>query len=287
MLQGLPHGWGLNIAHEAVDRHAAGPLAGHLALRWIGKNGTVRDFNYDALRKETNRFANVLRSLGVAKGDRVFALMGRIPELYVTALGTLKNLSVFCPLFSAFGPEPIQARLGIGEGKVLVTTESLYRRKVANMRAQLTSLDHVILVGENGRPTGIPGTRDWSALMADADEDFEIPPTDPEDMALLHFTSGTTGRPKGAIHVHEAVVAHHVSGKFVLDLHQQDVFWCTADPGWVTGTSYGIIAPRGGVRRGALVPDPRTAEGHGLVHGADGNPDADETRDRGRAQTRP
>jgi acetyl-CoA synthetase len=242
-LEGLPHGRGLNIAHEAVDRHAAGPLAGHLALRWIGKHGTVRDVTYDALRKETNQFANVLRSLGVAKGDRVFALMGRIPELYVTALGTLKNLGVFCPLFSAFGPEPIRARLGIGDGKVLVTTEGLYRRKVAGMRDQLTSLDHVILVGENGRPASIPGTLDWSALMADAGDDFEIPPTDPEDMALLHFTSGTTGRPKGAIHVHEAVVAHHVTGKFVLDLHPQDVFWCTADPGWVTGTSYGIIAP--------------------------------------------
>jgi len=158
MLEGLPHGRGLNIAHEAVDRHAAGPLAGHLALRWIGKDGTVRDFSYDALRKETNGFANVLRSLGVAKGDPVFALMGRIPELYLTALGTLKNLGVFCPLFSAFGPEPIQARLGIGEGKVLVTTESLYRRKVAGIREQLTSLDHVILVGENGKPAGIRST---------------------------------------------------------------------------------------------------------------------------------
>jgi acetyl-CoA synthetase len=243
MLEGLPHGRGLNIAHEAVDRHASGPLAGHLALRWIGKDRTVRDFSYDALRKETNRFANILRSLGVAKGDRVFALMGRTPELYVTALGTLKNLGVFCQLFSAFGPEPVQARLGIGDGRMLVTTESLYRRKVAGIRDQLTSLDHLILVGEEGKPANVPGALDWNALMADADEDFEIPPTDPEDMALLHFTSGTTGRPKGAIHVHEAVVAHHVTGKFVLDLHPQDVFWCTADPGWVTGTSYGIIAP--------------------------------------------
>jgi acetyl-CoA synthetase len=243
MLQGLPHGRGLNIAHEAVDRHAAGPLADHLALRWIGKDGTVEDSTYATLRGKTNRFANVLRSLGVAKGDRVFALMGRIPELYVTALGTLKSLGVFCPLFSAFGPEPIQARLGIGEGKVLVTTASLYRRKVAGIRDRLPKLEHVILVRENGEPANIPETLDWNTLVADADEAFEIPPTDPEDMALLHFTSGTTGRPKGAIHVHEAVVAHHMTGKFVLDLHPQDVFWCTADPGWVTGTSYGIIAP--------------------------------------------
>jgi acetyl-CoA synthetase len=243
MLEGLPGGRGLNIAHEAVDRHAAGPLADHLALRWIGKNGTIWDFTYAALQQETNQLANVLRGLGVGKGDRVFALMGRIPELYVTALGTLKNLSVFSPLFSAFGPEPVHARLSLGEGKVLVTTETLYRRKVVSIRERLPKLEHVILVSENAEPAGLPGTLDWNALMADASEDFEIPPTDPEDMALLHFTSGTTGPPKGAIHVHEAVVAHHITGRFVLDLHPQDVFWCTADPGWVTGTSYGIIAP--------------------------------------------
>ena len=242
-LEGLPGDRGLNIAHEAVDRHAAGPLANHLALRWIGKNGTIWDFTYATLQNETNKFANVLKGLGVGKGDPVFALMGRIPELYVTALGTLKNLSVFSPLFSAFGPEPIFARLGPGEGKVLVTTESLYRRKVAGIRERLPQLKHVILVGEDAQPADVPGTLDWNELMADAAEDFEIPPTDPEDMALLHFTSGTTGKPKGAIHVHEAVVAHHITGKFVLDLHPQDVFWCTADPGWVTGTSYGIIAP--------------------------------------------
>jgi acetyl-CoA synthetase len=243
MLEGLPGGRGLNIAHEAVDRHAAGPLANHLALRWIGKNGTIWDFTYATLRDETNQFANVLKGLGVGKGDPVFALMARIPELYVAALGTLKNRSVFSPLFSAFGPEPIHARLSLGEGRVLVTTASLYRRKLAGIRERLPKLEHIILVSEGIEPANVPDTLDWNVLMAAADEEFEIPPTDPEDMALLHFTSGTTGRPKGAIHVHEAVVAHHVTGKFALDLHPQDVFWCTADPGWVTGTSYGIIAP--------------------------------------------
>jgi acetyl-CoA synthetase len=243
MLEGLPGGRGLNIAHEAIDRHAAGPLANHLALRWIGKNGAVWDFTYATLRNETNKFANVLRGLGVGKGDRVFALMGRIPELYVSALGTLKNLGVFSPLFSAFGPEPIVARLGPGKGKVLVTTESLYRRKMAGIRERLPDLEHVIVVREDTERPDLPGTLDWNDVMADAGEDFEIPPTDPGDMALLHFTSGTTGKPKGAIHVHDAVVAHHITGKFVLDLHPQDIFWCTADPGWVTGTSYGIVAP--------------------------------------------
>jgi len=242
-LDGLPGGAGINIAHEAVDRHARGPLSGHLALRWLGKNGGVRDYTYAQLGALTSRFANVLRRLGAAKGDRVYALAGRIPELYVAALGTLKNRSVFCPLYSAFGPEPVRARIEIGQARVLMTTESLYRRKVEPQRGALASLEHILLVGDDHLPTRVAGTSDLLTLMDEASEDFTIGPTDPEDLALLHFTSGTTGKPKGAMHVHQAVVAHHITGKLVLDLHPQDIFWCTADPGWVTGTSYGIIAP--------------------------------------------
>jgi len=242
-LDGLPGGKGLNIAYEAVDRHAAGPLRDHLALRWLGRNGQVRDFTYGSLRGLSNRFANMLKSLGVGRGERVFVLSERIPELYVSALGTLKNGSVFCPLFSAFGPEPIHQRMSIGDGRVLVTTPTLYKRKVAELRASLPNLAEVLLVGTPEEVRAIPGVRDFHGLMDEAEKDFEIPPTDPEDLALLHFTSGTTGRPKGAMHVHEAVVAHHMTGRFALDFHPEDIFWCTADPGWVTGTSYGIIAP--------------------------------------------
>ena len=242
-LDGLPDGKGLNIAYEAVDRHAAGPLADHLAIRWLGRDDTVRDFTYADLRGQTNRFGNVLRSLGIGKADRVFTLLGRVPELYLTALGTLKNGSVFCPLFSAFGPEPVAQRINRGEGKVLVTTPLLYRRKVAPIRQSLTSLEHVLLVGDSNAAQPIPGTISFDNLMANASDQFQIPPTDPEDMALLHFTSGTTGMPKGAVHVHQAVVAHYATGKYALDFHPDDIFWCTADPGWVTGTSYGIIAP--------------------------------------------
>jgi acetyl-CoA synthetase len=242
-LEGLSGGRGLNIAHEAVDRHAAGTRRDNLAIRWLGRRGEVRDYSYAQLRSLSNRFANVLQNLGVRKGDRVFALLGRVPELYVAALGTLKNRSVFCPLFSAFGPEPVRARASIGEAKVLVTTESLYERKVKSIREQLPALEHVLLVGADRQPVAVPGTLDLERLMDEAAEEFTIEPTDKEDMALLHFTSGTTGTPKGAVHVHEAVVAHHITGKLALDLHTEDVFWCTADPGWVTGTSYGIIAP--------------------------------------------
>ena len=242
-LGGLPGGRGLNIAHEAVDRHAAGPRAQHLAIRWLGKGGAVEDLTYERLRRLTNRFANALLGLGVRPEERVYALTGRIPAIYIAALGTLKNRSVFCPLFSAFGPEPIRARLGIGRARVLVTTEALYQRKVAGLRDSLPDLEHVLLVGEGGRSTDVPGTLDYRNLMERSSADFVIGPTDPEDPALLHFTSGTTGKPKGALHVHEAVVAHHITGRLALDLHPEDVFWCTADPGWVTGTSYGIIAP--------------------------------------------
>ncbi len=238
--EGLPGGKGLNIAHEAVDRHAASDLRDKEAIRWLGADGTEISLSYGKLRGLTDRFANALQSLGVGKGDRVFVLMHRVPELYVAALGTLKNGSVFCPLFSAFGPEPIRSRMEIGSGKVLVTTERLYARKIAPMRESLTDLEHVILVGGG---SGEGGVHDFQTLIEAQSADFLIPPTAPEDMALLHFTSGTTGRPKGAMHVHKAAVAHLATARFALDLKPDDVFWCTADPGWVTGTSYGIIAP--------------------------------------------
>ena len=240
-LAGLPGGQGLNMAYEAVDRHAQGARREHLALRWLGRDGSVQEFTYGDLAQQTNRFANVLQQLGVGKGDRVFTLAGRIPALYIAALGTLKNTSVFCPLFAAFGPEPIYQRLHRGDAKVLVTTERLYAQKVAGLRARLPQLQHVLLVdADDDLGAGV-----WSLpkRLATASSNFTIPPTDPEDMAVLHFTSGTTGMPKGAVHVHQAVLTHYITGKYVLDLHPNDVFWCTADPGWVTGTSYGIIAP--------------------------------------------
>ena len=240
-LDGLPGG-ALNIAHEAVDRHAAGARRDHVAIRWLGRSGERLDVTFGDLRERTARFANVLSRLGVDRGERVFVLSGRIPELYVAALGTLKHGSVFCPLFSAFGPEPIQQRLALGDGRVLVTTPALYRRKVAQIRDALPGLRHVLLVAAEG-DSPLPGALDLRELMRAASPDFETARTRPEDMALLHFTSGTTGTPKGAVHVHEAVVAHHSTGAFALDLHPDDVFWCTADPGWVTGTSYGIVSP--------------------------------------------
>jgi acetyl-CoA synthetase len=241
-LDGLPAG-GLNIAYEAVDRHAVSARANQAALRWLGKSGASEDFSYARLSKLSNRFANVLKGLGIDAGERIYLLTGRIPELYIAALGAWKNRSVVCTLFSAFGPEPIRARMAIGDARMLITTPMLYQRKIVPILGQLPGLRHILLVAAPGEETGIAGTLDFARLLNQANENFSIAATDPEEPALLHFTSGTTGTPKGAVHVHEAVVTHHATGKLVLDLHPEDVFWCTADPGWVTGTSYGIIAP--------------------------------------------
>src|SRR6056297_237875 len=230
---------GINIAHEAVDRHVRNGHGGETAIVWFGKDDTRREFTYSDLCGASSRFANVLQAHGVERGDSVFALMGRVPDLYITALGTLKAGCVFTPLFSAFGPEPIQTRTEIGAANVLVTTESLYRRKIAAWREAIGSLKLVLIVGDDA-PEGCVAL---DPAMAEAAPEFATALTGPDDAALIHFTSGTTGKPKGAVHVHNAVLYHAFSGREALGLTPGTIYWCTADPGWVTGTSYGIISP--------------------------------------------
>jgi acetyl-CoA synthetase len=252
-LSGLAGG-GMNIAHEAVDRHASGPLADAVALRFLDRARPAAQLTYAELREQSDTVAVALRRLGVSRGDRVSTLLVRSPALYLTMLGALKAGAVYCPLFPAFGPEPVRERLSLGGVRVLVTDAASYARKVAGQRDRLPDLHTVIVVdgpdsGAGDATPGPPeGTLSWRATLAAARADprrgaFEIASTTAEDPALLHFTSGTTGRPKGAIHVHGAVVAHHATSRFALDLSPGDRYWCTADPGWVTGTSYGIIGP--------------------------------------------
>jgi acetyl-CoA synthetase len=237
-LAGLPAG-GLNIAHEAVDRHVLAGDGGRVALRLLGRDGTRRTLTYAELAERSNRFAGVLGTLGIRPGSTVFVLGPRTELVHTAVLGALKARAVACPLFSAFGPEPIAQRLRLGHAAVVVTTGELYERKLAAALALLDEPPLVLVDGEDAPP----GTTALGPLLDTASPSYTIAATDPSDPALLHFTSGTTGTPKGAVHVHEAVVAHAATGRLVLDLRDGDVFWCTADPGWVTGTSYGIVAP--------------------------------------------
>ncbi|EKV31842.1 Acetyl-coenzyme A synthetase [Caenispirillum salinarum AK4] len=232
----------LNIAYEAVRHHVEDGRGDRRAIRFLPASGPPRDFTYSDLDRLSDRFAAILRAHGIAHGSTVFSLLGRGPALYAAILGTWKAGCVFSPLFSAFGPEPVRARMTIGDARVLVTTETFYRRKVMTWRDEMPGLSLVLLAG--GGDDLPAGTLDLEAALEDAGgEGAEIAATGPEDPALLHFTSGTTGKPKGAVHVHAAVVVHRMTARAVLNLHGADTYWCTADPGWVTGTSYGIVAP--------------------------------------------
>ena len=242
-LDWLPDG-ALNKAHEAIDRHANGRLRDKVAMIWEGKNGEQETYTFGELKTLTNRFANVLKSLGVETGDRVFLFMERIPELYVAVFGILKAGAIAGPLFSAFGPDPVRDRLQDSAAKVLVTQPDL-RRRITGIIPELFDLQHIVVVNKNDRD---PAPMDMSDLsyeeeMGKASPDFDTVPTSQYDYSIMHYTSGTTGKPKGAVHRHQAVVQQYATGKWVLDLHEDDIYWCTADPGWVTGTSYGMLAP--------------------------------------------
>jgi acetyl-CoA synthetase len=238
----------LNICYEALDRHALGSGGDSIAIRyvptsWSLKQPDVIDISYEKLTNNTYQFATGLKKLGMKKGEVLFSLSPRIPELYTVALGTFRLGAVFSPLFPAFGPEPILARMNKGKAKAVFSQASLFRKKILPILNSLPTLEHIILIDDDGSLKDIPGAIDFFQLMDEADPTPSLEKTKPLDTALLHFTSGTTGEPKGAVHVHQAVVYHKYSGQYALDLRPNDVFWCTADPGWVTGTSYGIISP--------------------------------------------
>lgn len=239
-LAGLAGG-AINIAYEAADRHVADGRGDRLALRCFGRRYERRDVTYSELAEQSSRVAAVLKGLGVVPGEAVAVLLDRSAELYFSTLGIWKAGAVFAPLFTAFGPGPLKARIEMANAAVLIASASLYQRKLASLRGMLPNLRHVLLVPD---ADVMAGCSDLSALAAAADpKDGQAVPTSPEAPAFIHFTSGTTGVPKGAIHPHRVVVSLLATGKQVFGLNQDDVFWCTADPGWITGTAYAMIAP--------------------------------------------
>ena len=240
-LEGLEGG--LNIAHEVIDKHLKTSKKDKVALIWESKNREKTEYTYQDISKQTNRFANVLKKLGVVKGDRVFTYMDRIPENYFSLLGALKMGGVIGPLFSAFGPDAVKDRLGDCKARIIVTTPKLVGT-VHEIIKDIPSLEKVIIVNREGTPYDLKENEvSYENLMEEVSDEFEIKKTDKEDYAIIHYTSGTTGKPKGVVHVHQAIMGHYATAKYVLDLQDSDIYWCTADPGWVTGTSYGIFGP--------------------------------------------
>ncbi len=232
----------INIAHVAIDAHLETDRKNKKAMIWESKKGEVEEYTFADLSRLTNKFANVLvNETGLQKGDRVFFFLERVPEIYISILGTLKAGGVIGPLFSAFGPDAVKDRMFDSRAKVLVTSPAL-KKKIADIFPQLPALERIIIVNR-GKAINDSEDLSYEKAMDNASESFEVVKTHKEDNAIMHYTSGTTGKPKGAVHVHQAVLGHYATAKYVLDLGEDDLYWCTADPGWVTGTSYGMFGP--------------------------------------------
>jgi acetyl-CoA synthetase len=230
----------LNKAVACLDRHPP-EIQQRVALRWHGAHGEQETYTFAEMVRLSNRFAKVLRAQGIQQGDRVFLFLERVPELYIALFGALKAGAVVGPLFSAFGPEAIRDRMADCGAKLLVTSPAL-KPRIDAIRAEVPTLQTEILL--HRREPVTPGSLDWATLMADASDHFTPAPTTGEDYSVIHYTSGTTGKPKGAVHRHRAVIAQALSAHYCLDFKPEtDVYWCTADPGWVTGTAYGMFGP--------------------------------------------
>ncbi|HMD84481.1 MAG TPA: acetate--CoA ligase [Terriglobia bacterium] len=228
----------VNMAHEAIDRHLTRGRRNKLALIYTDKEHTER-FTFEDMSLQSNRFANVLRKLGVGKGDRVFVFLGRRPELYIAILGILKIGAIPSPLFEAFMEDAVRDRMANAEAMALVTSPALVERVP---QYDLPALKHIILVG--ALPSELAeGQKSYEALMEKAADKTEIEWLTLDDPLIMHYTSGSTGKPKGVLHVQKAMLGHLMTGRWVLDMREDDIYWCTADPGWVTGTSYGIFSP--------------------------------------------
>lgn len=242
----LGPGGTLNIAQLAVDRHADGALGDRVAVRCLGADGRSQRITYRDLRDRSNRLAHVLTAAGLSPGDTLFVLTPPLPLLLDAVFGALKAGLVVALLDPLLGPEALATRLRLGYCRRLLTTPALYRSSVSALRADLPALEQVLLVGgpEPGAPADPPvGALDLEPLLRRAPAAFTAPPTAPESLALLHFTSGAGGQPKGALLAHQAALSLWMTAHHALDLHAGDVFWCSASPGDFGGLNLGLLAP--------------------------------------------
>lgn len=223
---------GINIAYNAVDRHVGTPVEQKTALLWEGDNGATASYTFGDLAKLSNQYANFISSLGVVRGDRVFLFLPRIPVLYAAFLGIVKTGAIAGTMFSAFQEQALVDRLENSGAKVLFTTKELASRLPAD-KTKLPNLAHIVIVD----------SPEFLGKIAKQPDAFSCVHTKPEDFSFMLYTSGTTGKPKGVVHAHKGITQQYLTAKLVLDLHPDDIYWCTADPGWVTGIVYGILAP--------------------------------------------
>lgn len=228
----------MNMAYEAIDRHAETFRKNKIALYY--RDGERNEkYTFKEMKDYTNKAGNMLKRYGdVEKGDRVFIFMPRSPELYFAFLGAIKLGAIVGPLFEAFMEGAVRDRLKDSDAKVLITTPELLERVPV---ADLPALQYIFLVGEDIKED--EKYFDFLKKMDEAEKDLQIEWVDRNDGMLLHYTSGSTGTPKGVLHVHNAMIQQYQTAKWVLDLNEEDIYWCTADPGWVTGTAYGIFGP--------------------------------------------
>ncbi|MDU6253283.1 MAG: acetate--CoA ligase [Staphylococcus warneri] len=226
----------INMAYECIDRHVDEGKGDKVALNYKDER-RHESYTFEDMKKYSNKAANVLKNeADVKKGDRVFIFMSRTPELYFAFLGILKIGAIVGPLFEAFMEKAVADRLENSEAKVIITNKALLPRIPKD---KLPHLEKIVVVDDDVEEVYV----DFNRSFKEASEDFEIEWLNEDDGLILHYTSGSTGQPKGVLHVQKAMLVHYISGKYVLDLQDDDVYWCTADPGWVTGTSYGVFAP--------------------------------------------
>jgi acetyl-CoA synthetase len=222
----------INYAYNAVDRHIGTPIENKKAILWEGDNNAVAAYTYSELYRLSNQYANFLTHNGIVKGDRVFLFLPRIPVLYAAFLGILKTGAIAGSMFSAFQEQALFDRLENSGAKILFTTKELSSR-VLPLKEKLPNLKEIIIVD----------SPEFLSKITSESEQFECVHTKADDNAFMLYTSGTTGKPKGVVHTHKGILHAYLSSSWVLDLHEDDIYWCTADPGWVTGLVYGILGP--------------------------------------------